>query len=299
MNNLIAYIRLTRPANIITAIADILAGIAVSGATLGIMEGQSGMPYGSLLWLCLATIGLYGGGVAFNDVFDAELDRVERPERPIPSGQVSVTKAGILAGSLLLIGIVAAWQVSLTSGLLALAVALLALLYDAWGKHQLVIGPINMGLCRSGNLLLGVSIIPWMVAEVWYLGLVPLVYIAAITMISRGEVHGQNRKALEGGLLMYIAIIFALFYLAIISPVEWWQVIPFLFLLSYLIIPPLLKALKFSKPALIGKAVKAGVLALIVLNAALASAYSGWKFGVMVLLLLPLSIWMARKFAVT
>ena len=28
--------------------------------------------------LCLATIGLYGGGVVFNDVFDAGLDAVER-----------------------------------------------------------------------------------------------------------------------------------------------------------------------------------------------------------------------------
>jgi 4-hydroxybenzoate polyprenyltransferase len=298
MNNLIAYIRLTRPANIITAIADILAGIAVSG-TLGLMGEQSGIVLGSILWLCLATIGLYGGGVAFNDVFDAELDRIERPERPIPSGQVSVTKAGILAGSLLLLGIVAAWQVSLTSGLLALSVALLALLYDSWGKHQLVFGPINMGLCRSGNLLLGVSIIPMMVTEVWYLGLIPLVYIAAITMISRGEVHGQNRKALQGGLIMYMAIILALLYLSIISPVEWWQVLPFLLLLSYLIIPPLLKALKTQKPDLIGKAVKAGVISLIVLNAALASAFSGWKFGMLVLILLPLSLWTAKKFAVT
>ena len=34
MKKLIAYIRLTRPANIITAIADILAGFAVSGAAL-------------------------------------------------------------------------------------------------------------------------------------------------------------------------------------------------------------------------------------------------------------------------
>lgn len=299
MNNLIAYIRLTRPANIITAIADILAGFAVSKAALSFTGEESDILFRSLPWLCLATIGLYGGGVAFNDVFDADLDRIERPERPIPSGKVSVTKAGIMAGFLLLIGIVAAWQVSLTSGLLALSVALLALLYDAWGKHQLIFGPINMGLCRSGNLLLGVSAVPLVVREVWYLGLIPLVYIAAITMISRGEVHGENRKALQGGLLMYLSIILALFYLSIISPVEWWQVFPFLLLLSYLIIPPLIKALKNQKPALIGKAVKAGVISLIVLNAALASAFSGWKFGVLVLILLPLSLWIAKRFAVT
>lgn len=299
MNKLIAYIRLTRPANIVTAIADILAGFAVSGAALSLWGEGSDNLLSALLWLCLATIGLYGGGVAFNDVFDAALDRRERPERPIPSGQVSVNNAAWMAGGLLAVGVAAAWQVSVLSGWIALSVALLAVLYDAWGKHQLVFGPINMGLCRSGNLLLGVSAVPSSVGEVWYLSIIPLVYIAAITMISRGEVHGKNRKALKGGLGMYVMILLAIFYLSLISPVEWWKVFPFLLLLAYLIIPPLLHALAGEKPALIGKAVKAGVISLIVLNAALASAYAGWEYGLVVLVLLPISLWMARKFAVT
>src|SRR5690606_30116896 len=213
MKKLMAYLRLTRPANIVTAIADILAGIAVSGAALALISPEvhphTGSGFSSWLWLCLSTIGLYGGGVAFNDVFDAELDRIERPERPIPSGQVSVTNAAAMAGLLLLIGVLAAWQVSFLSGVIAIIIALLAVLYDAWGKHQLIFGPINMGLCRSGNLLLGISTVPIMVAELWYLGLIPLVYIAAITMISRGEVHGKNKKALQGGFFMYLAIVLA------------------------------------------------------------------------------------------
>ncbi|MEX2595273.1 MAG: UbiA-like protein EboC [Anditalea sp.] len=305
MKKVIAYIRLTRPANIVTAIADILAGFAVSGAAIFLFPNEvnfwssSSTPLNSLLWLCLATIGLYGGGVTFNDVFDAELDRKERPERPIPSGQVSVISAAMMASILLLIGILAAWQVSLLSGVIALVVAALSVLYDAWGKHQLILGPINMGLCRSGNLLLGVSAVPLMVGEVWYLGLIPLIYIAAITMISRGEVHGENRRALQGGMVMYGVIVLAIFVLSFSTNGSWWQVLPFLLLLSYLIFPPLLKALKDQKPQLIGKAVKAGIISLIVVNASLASAYAGWKFGVLVLLLLPLSLWIARKFAVT
>lgn len=303
MKNLMAYLRLTRPANIVTAIADILAGIAVSGAGLALFSPESissqNPDFSSWLWLCLATTGLYGGGVAFNDVFDAELDRVERPERPIPSGTVSLTNAAIMAGGLLLLGIVAAWQVSNLSGMIAIAVAFLAVLYDAWGKHQLIFGPINMGLCRAGNLLLGISIVPIMVAEYWFLGLIPLVYIAAITMISRGEVHGDNRKALQGGLAMYGLIILVLLAMAFNSKVPWWQVVPFLILLGYLIFPPLMQALKTQKPQWIGKAVKAGVISQIVVNAALASTFAGWEFGVLVLLLLPLSLWIARKFSVT
>jgi len=303
MKKLMAYLRLTRPANIVTAIADILAGIAVSGAALALISPEvhphTGSGFSSWLWLCLSTIGLYGGGVAFNDVFDAELDRIERPERPIPSGIVPLRNAAIMASALLLMGVVAAWQVSLLSGLIALAVAILCILYDAWGKHQSIFGPINMGLCRTGNLLLGISIVPAMVGTYWYLGLIPLVYIAAITMISRGEVHGENKTALQGGLAMYGLVILSLLGLSLLNPAPWWQALPFLLLLCYMIFPPLLRALTTQNPQLIGKAVKAGVIAQIVVNAVLASIFAGWSFGILVVLLLPLSFWIARKFAVT
>ncbi|MBZ9731437.1 UbiA-like protein EboC [Salegentibacter sp. JZCK2] len=302
MKKIVAHLRLMRPANIVTAIADVLAGFAVSGAALQLFLSQetiAGTLLFSLLWLVLATIGLYGGGIVFNDVFDAELDRKERPERPIPSGEASVLSASILGSLLFLIGIGAAWQVSLLSGIIALAVAGLAVLYDSWGKHQLIFGPVNMGLCRGGNLLLGVSVIPSAVQKFWFLALIPVIYIAAITMISRGEVHGGNRKALVGGAVIYGIINLALVLLAIFSEVAWWQVLPFVTLFSYFIFPPLIKAMKEKKPQLIGKAVKAGVISLIILNAALASAFAGWIFGAVVLLLLPVSLGIAKKFAVT
>jgi 4-hydroxybenzoate polyprenyltransferase len=303
MNKVTAHIRLMRPANIITAIADILAGFAIAGAATQALPLNESRALGpllpSLFWLGLATIGLYGGGVVFNDVADAKLDKTERPERPIPSGKASVMSAGILAACLLLLGIGAAWQVSVLSGLIALSVAALAVLYDFWGKHQHLFGPVNMGLCRGGNLLLGVSIVPAIVQEMWFLGLIPVIYIAAITMISRGEVHGGNRRALQGGLYMYGFIILAILLLSAVAGSAWWQVVPFILLFSYLIFPPLLNALRKQEPKLVGKAVKAGVLSLIVLNASIASAFAGWELGVLVLVLLPLSVWVARSFAVT
>jgi 4-hydroxybenzoate polyprenyltransferase len=50
---------------------------------------------------------------------------------------------------------------------------------------------------------------------------------------------------------------------------------------------------------MIGKAVKAGVISLIILNATMASVFAGWQFGLIVLILLPVSLWLAKKFAVT
>ncbi len=302
-SKLTAYLQLTRPANIVTAIADIWAGFAVAGAAVLLLSGETTfsttLPLSDLLWLTLATIGLYGGGVAFNDVFDAELDGVERPERAIPSGRVSLKNAALMAFLLLLMGVVAAWQVNLLSALIALLIAFLAVLYDYWGKHQLVIGPINMGLCRAGNLLLGISAVPVMVEAYWFLGFIPLVFVAAITMISRGEVHGKNKKALLVGIFMYGLIIFSILVLAFSDGREGWQVLPFLALFVYMIFPPLIKAIRLQVPRLIGKAVKAGVISLIIMNASIAAAFSGWEFGILVVILLPISLWLARKFAVT
>lgn len=296
------YLQLTRPANVITAIADIWAGFAIAGAwdymATNWMYGDQQF-WLNLLWLSLSTIGLYAGGVAFNDIADAELDAIERPERPIPSGRASKSNATIMSLALLAFGVLAAAQVNWTSAALALGVAVLAVVYDYWGKHQRIIGPINMGLCRSGNLLLGISVAPEVLEKIWPIALMPLIYVAAITMISRGEVHGKNRKALYAGGLMYASIFFGIFGLAYLESPGYLQVLPFLALLGYLIFPPLAKAIRTQEPKFIGKSVKAAVISLIIVNASIAAAFSGWPIGIIVMLLLPISLWLAKKFAVT
>ncbi len=298
-----AFLQLTRPANVITAIADIWAGFAIAGGwtyMLSNWELGTGDFWQKLAWLSLSTIGLYAGGVAFNDVFDSELDAKERPERPIPSGRVSRNAAAWMSTILLILGILAASQVNVVSFGLAILVAILAVTYDYWGKHQFYFGPINMGMCRAGNLLLGISVAPELIhSHMSLIGLIPLIYVAAITMISRGEVHGKNRNALFGGAAMYGIIILSIFMLSYINGPTYLETIPFLIGLGIMIFPPLLKAIRTQDPKLIGKSVKAAVISLIILNASLAAAFAGWKIGVFVLLLLPVSLWLARKFAVT
>ncbi|WP_026956319.1 UbiA-like protein EboC [Algoriphagus vanfongensis] len=296
------YLQLTRPANVVTAIADIWAGFAIAGGwsyMISNWEKGSADFWQNLLWLSLSTIGLYAGGVAFNDIADAELDAVERPERPIPSGRASKSTAIIFATSLLVFGVAMAFLVNWIAGVLAIAVSLCALLYDYWGKHQSILGPINMGLCRTGNLLLGVAVAPEVLEKLWPIGVLPLIYVAAITMVSRGEVHGKNKKALYGGFFMYISVVLAIYGLAKFQGPDYKEVFPFLVLLSYMIFPPLGKAIKTQDPKMIGKSVKAAVISLIIVNSSLAAAFAGWEIGAIVLLLLPISLWLAKKFAVT
>lgn len=298
-----AYLKLMRPANIVTSWADVLAGFAASGSVVlfneVIEEQASSGTAVSLAWLLIATTGLYGGGVVFNDVFDAELDAKERPERPIPSGRASRQGATLLGSLLLLVGLVAASQVSWLSATLALGIAFAALLYDAFGKHHPFLGPLNMGVCRGGNLLLGISAVPAMVGELWFLALIPIVYIAAVTTISRGEVHGAKSSTGVIALLLIGIVIAGLLGLRLLNDYELVAALPFVALFALRVLLPFVKAVLEPTPEQIRTAVKAGVLSLIVLDATLAAGFASPLYGLLVLSLLPISMALARMFAVT
>lgn len=298
-NSVWPYLQLLRPANIVTAWADVLAGSAVAGAALTFGGWTGPVPLSSLAWVVLASTGLYGGGIVFNDVFDAPVDAAERPERPIPSGRAS-RKGAVILGTLLFAGgIWSAAQVSMAGAALAGCIVGLATLYDAFSKSLFVVGPINMGLCRAVNLLLGMSAIPAALVPNWYLAAIPLVYIAAITGLSQGEVHGGTRLtgAVTGALVL--GVIGGLAALALRPDYHLIPALPYVLLLVALVGPPLYQATRQPEPALIQRAVKFGIMALIPLNAALAAAFAGWVSGLVVLLLLPLSWGLGRLFPVT
>jgi 4-hydroxybenzoate polyprenyltransferase len=301
MRQFTGMLRLMRPANIVTAVSDVMAGFAIAMYTTH--TEWNGLSLSSALLLILSTIGLYGGGVVMNDVFDAELDKVERPERPIPSGLVNKKTAALLGVILLLIGILAAAlahpdNLLSSSAIIAFAIAIAAVVYDKWGKHLSFFGPLNMGLCRGLNLLLGISIIPAAIAQQWFIAIVPILYIAAITMISRGEVHGGSKSILMGAVALYIIVIGCIFYISIHNGTLSYVVL-FLTAFSLAIFIPLQKAIQNPKGPLIGKAVKAGVIALIIMNAAWAAAFGSLYFAIIILLLLPISILLGKLFMVT
>ncbi len=282
-----------RPANIVTSIADVLAGIAISGFFL-----ETDREILPVFLLCISTIGLYGGGIVFNDVFDADLDKVERPERAIPSGAISKKEATLLGIILLSIGCLAAFAFSVRSGIIAFLILVFALVYNKYGKHHAFFGPLNMGICRGMNLLLGVSIVSISLQSFYFLGLIPLIYIFSITMISQGEVHGSNRNKLYTGAFLYLIVIGAILYSAFLRQNIFYAAL-FLILFAGMIFRPLFTAIKEPVGKNIGKAVKAGVISLILMDSAWASAYGQIFFAMLIAILLPLSLWLAKRFAVT
>src|SRR5437868_8098899 len=76
-----AYAQLVRLPNVFTALADIGLGALATHALPG--------AWPTVVWLLLSSACLYCGGMVWNDFFDVEQDRRERPFRPLPSGRVA------------------------------------------------------------------------------------------------------------------------------------------------------------------------------------------------------------------
>jgi 4-hydroxybenzoate polyprenyltransferase len=211
---------------------------------------------------------------------------------------ISIKEATLLGGLLLSAGIIAAFLCNGVSGFIACMIAAAALVYNKWGKHHSIAGPLNMGLCRGLNLLLGISILPWAVQNWWALALVPIMYIASITMISRGEVHGGKKATLYAASMLYFLVISFILYFSHTQGKLVYAVI-FIVPFAWMIFRPLLQAIRQPVGKNIGMAVKAGVLALILMDAAWAAAFGSLLAAMAILVLLPVSIRLGKAFAVT
>ena len=282
-----AYVELLRPANVVTAIADVLAGFAIAG-----LRHPDTLP-----WLILSSCCLYAGGVVLNDVFDRDLDRIERPERPIPSGRVSTPRAAALGGGLLAAGVASGAVASLAAGGIALAIALLVLLYDAWGKRQAPIAPLNMALCRALNLMLGVAAVPAALSQGWPIAAVPLLYIYAVTVLSRGEVHGGSARAASSALIILVTAIGAL--LLVVIPTGENAAAVLAAAVVWRVVPAFVAARRQPAPATIRAAVKRGILSLVLVDAAIAAGFAGPLYAAVILVTGLVASWLARRFAVT
>jgi geranylgeranylglycerol-phosphate geranylgeranyltransferase len=92
-----------------------------------------------------------GAGNSINDYFDHKIDAINKPERPIPSGRISLKKALIYSIFLFVLGIVLAFLINLLLGMIALLSSILMIFYARDLKTKCLIGNLSIsfltGLC--------------------------------------------------------------------------------------------------------------------------------------------------------
>jgi 4-hydroxybenzoate polyprenyltransferase len=274
----IAYLQLIRLPNVVTAAADSLAGWLL---VMGSLAGPS-------RWvpLLVASMVLYASGTALNDVFDLEVDRAERPGRPLPSGRVGVRSAAWLGGLGLVIGpLLAMAGGSLAGGLVAAILAGCILAYDA-GLKRTPLGPLGMGSCRGLNLLLGMTHAPDLGGPVaWFAAGSYGLFVVGITVISRSETRGEDRRGLVTGLTLQDLALLGLAAVAMAhrrfpQPASDRPLIPLeglliLGLVAVVVNQIAVGAIRRPTPESFQKAVKTGILSLVWLNVGLVAAVRG------------------------
>jgi 4-hydroxybenzoate polyprenyltransferase len=281
-----AYSQLVRLPNVFTAFADIT--LAWLGA---LATGTPATHWPAFALLLASSACLYCSGMVWNDYFDVEQDRRERPFRPLPSGRVSRKAAAFLGSGLMGAGLAFAAVLGGASLLLASILAAAILLYDGWLKRTWA-GPLAMGLCRFLNVLLGLTVatpdgFPW--GGRLYLALIVGLYIVGVTWFARTEARTSSRSALAGAL----GVMLAALLLAQAVPV-WVDRATASALFLYLLVGlgffvgiPAGRAIQAPRPMQVQAAVKRALQGLVILDAVLATALIGVAGLYILLLLLP------------
>lgn len=290
-----AWAQLIRLPNLFTVWADAGAGVAAVTAAGGAVH-----PWAVLL-LAMASACFYAGGMVLNDVIDYAIDRVERPDRPLPSGRIPWRTAAALAPSLLLAGIglavFADWFADSAAAVVAGLLALAIVSYDS-GVKRTGLGPLNMGLCRGLNVILASQSASSGVTAVWFPAAILTTYIAGVTWLARDEAGRPARATLAFGLAALLVAFLAGCLTPWLSPrrLEPGELLAFAVIgLSFLTLnlPRLHRAWEDLTPLALRDAVTQLLRSLIILDTLLALACVGW-WGLLLLLLWPPMVWLGR-----
>jgi geranylgeranylglycerol-phosphate geranylgeranyltransferase len=131
MKKVLGYLKLTRPQNNLITALSVLVGASISG------DVES---WGKVILACLSAFFISGGGNAINDFFDVEADRVNKPYRPLPKGEIPRLFALPFSILLFAAGVLLSLWIKPLSILVATAACALLVVYSSFLKKRLIWG---------------------------------------------------------------------------------------------------------------------------------------------------------------
>jgi geranylgeranylglycerol-phosphate geranylgeranyltransferase len=131
------------------------------GSIASVIGGFVSAPFlsSSLIYhLSLASIAVFliiGGGNSINDYFDVEIDKINRPNRPVPSGALTQLWILIYSAMLLSVGVILSGAINLTCLAIAMINSALLILYSWKFKRWALIGNVLIGYLTGSTFLFG------------------------------------------------------------------------------------------------------------------------------------------------
>jgi 4-hydroxybenzoate polyprenyltransferase len=301
------YITLVRLPNIFTAVSNILPGYCIIVTAISNSFTNTNLLY--LAGLLVTSSLLYMTGIVLNDYFDIEIDKKERPARPLPSGNVSKRKALIIAISSTIAANAISLAISWMSFVFTLILTAIIIAYDSHLKHKTITGPITMSLARFVNVILGASpAFPMLllskesITMLLFIATTLFIYILSISILSKKEVSGKVTRL---NIIFSFAIVFVVITsISIAGLIGIFQTVVFvnLALFSAVMIITLISILRGHAslgPVYIQNSIRNMIISIIILDSAFVSGIIGLQYGLATLLLTIPSILLARKLYTT
>jgi len=169
VKEILSYLKLTRPQNNFITAVSVLVGATISG------DVES---WEKIFLACLSGFLISAGGNSINDFFDLEIDRINKPHRPLPQGEISPFSALVFSISLFLIGILLSFWVKPLNILVAFIACGLLIVYSSRLKKRFLWGNLTVSLVCALAFVYGgiatsdfrLSLIPAVFALLFHLG---------------------------------------------------------------------------------------------------------------------------------
>jgi len=125
------------------------------GAWLALTESLSPNILHKILLGTITAFTLSGASMAINDYCDYEIDKINEPNRPIPSGIITLKESLIIAATLASIGLLAAIFTNLPTALLAFISLIVSVIYAVKGKRTGLPGNFLVSFCVAVPFIYG------------------------------------------------------------------------------------------------------------------------------------------------
>lgn len=265
-----SYLQLLRIPGIFTTISNVVMGFLISQS---VPENQT-----LLLPLVVSSVLLYSSGMVLNDYFDYDVDKIQRPTRPLPSGKIQRRTALILGITFLSGGNITASFVGIESVALTLAISGLVLLYDTKIKSIAPIGIFTLCLIRVLNVYLGFTAVGFR-PDLAFVPIPLALLVASLSILGRVETESATSKII---ILNVIMIGFAVASLLVIStPSEKYDFVIFFSMFIGLLSFSILKFNQKISTSIQSK-ITYQLLSIIFLDATLIATFSNTLFAAIV-----------------
>ncbi len=135
-----SLIRIIRPVNVVLSFLTMYVAAAVAGS----LE-----PALNVLMAALTAALITVGANVINDIFDIEIDKINKPSRPLASGAISLTGAGSLFIASYLAALVCAYFLGWAMFVIALVMSVLLFFYSSHLKRTAIWGNLTVSFATA------------------------------------------------------------------------------------------------------------------------------------------------------